>query len=268
MKKPDFKISASASMKAQYRDLLKRDLSDETLEESLALIRRVLETNGRRIAFDWERRPTARKHQRYEIPAAANDYLKEFLERANASLPTEMPDEVGEKTVLERRTQEAVVFLTFQSRVTLQGDWGFVRDVQSLLFQLCIHSLSARLSSRHLEEANAYLLHALYAHAQLAWTDVPAHQHYLLSSLFEHSGDRPAALQFLAASLENSSPDDHDFLTKAQSYWSLLVEDDRSDEAKSFALNLYRRAAPKDLVEVQKLIDETYALESGVEQAS
>lgn len=232
-------------MKAQYRDLLTRDFSDETLEQALALVRRVLETSGRRIVFDWEQRPAARRQQPYEIPAAANDYLKEFLERANASLPAEMPEEVREKTVLERRTQEAAVFLTFQSRVTLQGDSGFVRDVQSLLFQLCIHALSARLSSRHLEQANAYLLHALYAHAQLAWTDVPAHQHYLLSSLFEHSGNRTAALQFLAASLENSSPDDHDFLTKAQSYWSLLIEDDKADEAKSLRSQSLPKGRPE-----------------------
>ncbi len=267
MKKPDFKISASAAMKAQYRGLLTRDFSDERLDETMSLVRRVLETSGYRIAFDWEQRPATRKRP-YEIPSAANDYLKEFLERANASLPAEMPEEVREKTVLERRTQEAAVFLTFQSRVTLLGDSGFVRDVQSLLFQLCIHSLSARLSARHLEEANAYLLHALYAHAQLAWTDVPAHQHYLLSSLYEHSGDRAAALRFLEASLEGSSPDDHDYLTKAQSYWSLLIEDDKAGEAKSFVLNLYRRAAPKDLAEVEQLVSETYALESRVKRAS
>ena len=267
MKKPDFKITATASMKDLYQEILVGDLSDEGLVEVLALVRRVFETSGYRISFDWEERSTSKKRP-YEIPAAANDYLKEYLERANASLPTEMPEEVRDKTVLERRTQEAAVFLTFQSRVVVTGDWGFVRDVQSLLFQLCIHVLSPRLLARQLHETNSYLLHALYAHAQLAWTDVPGHQHYLLSSLFEHLGDRPAAIQFLRASIENSAPEDHDFLTKAQSYWSLLVEDGKTEEAKAFVLDLYRRAAPKDLAEIQELVDETFASEGRVKRAS
>lgn len=266
MKKPDFKISASSSAKDHYRDLLGRDYSETALEEVLVLFRRVLETSGYRIVFAWEERPSTRKRP-YEIPVAANDYLKEFLERANANLPAEMPDELHDKTVLERRTQEAAVFLTFQSRVAVQGDAGFVRDVQSLLFQHCIHALSPRLISRHLDEANAFLLHALYAHAQLAWTDVPAHQHYLLSVLFEHMEERTAALQFLRASLENSSPEEHDFLTKAQSYWSQLIEAGKRSDAKAFVLDLYRRAAAKDLAEVQELVEETYALE-GLKRAS
>jgi hypothetical protein len=267
MKKPDFKISASSSMKDHYRELLGRDYSETALEEVLALLRRVLETSSYRIVFAWDERPSSRKRP-YDIPVAANDYLKEFLERANANLPTEMPDELHDRTLLERRTQEAAVFLTFQSRVTFQGDAGFVRDIQSLLFQHCVHALSPRLVSRHLNEANAFLSHALYAHAQLVWTDVPAHQHYLLSVLFEHLEDRTAALQFLRASLENSSPDEHDFLTKAQSYWSQLIEAGKRADAKAFILDLYRRAASRDLAEVQELVDETYALDGNLKRAS
>jgi hypothetical protein len=267
MKMADFNISASASMKASYRELLVRDLSEDAFEETLTLVRRVLETSRYRIVFDWENLPSTRKLP-YEIPAAAQDYLKEFLERANASLPEDMPEEVPDRTALERRTNEAAVFLTFQSRVNLQGDTGFVRDIQSLLFQQCVHALSPKLLSRHLEGAHSFLLHALYAHAQLAWTDVPAHQHYLLSCLYEHAGYREVGLQFLKASLDNSSPEDHDFVTKAQDYWSRLVELGNTTEAKSFALDLYRRAAPKDLPEIEELVDETYALDKRVKKAS
>lgn len=266
--KPEFKISATASIKGAYRELLERDYSEAAVEDVLGLFRRTVETSGFRIVFAWEeQRPSARKPP-YLIPVATNDYLKEFLERANADLPAEMPDAVQDKTVLERRAQQAAVFLTFQSRVTIQGDVGFVRDVQSLLFQHCIHSLSPRLLSRHLDDANAFVLNALYAHAHLVWADVPAHQQYLLSVLFEHLEDRPAALQFLRASLENSAPEDHDFLTKAQSYWSQLIELGQAREAKAFILDIYRRAAAKDLAEIQELIDDTYALESGVKRAS
>lgn len=253
-------------MKKQYTDLLRDEYSEAVLDETVMLLRRLLETSGYRIVFDWEK-ASSRKPP-YKIPSSANDYLKEFLERANAALPTEVPDEVRDRTALERHTQEVAVFLTFQSRVTLQGDSGFVRDVQSLLYQLSIHVLSPRLVARHLDEAHAYLMHALYAHAQLAWTDEPSHQHYLLSTLFEHSGDRAAALQFLRASLENASPEDHDYLTKAQTYWSLLIEDNRGDDAKAFLLNLYRRAAAKDLPEIRELVDETYTLGTRLRRAS
>ena len=74
----------------------------------------------------------------------------------------------------------------------------------------------------------------------------------------EHSGDRTAALQFLLASIENSSPGDHDFVTKAQCYWSLLIEDGKTDQAKTFVLGLYRWAASKDLPEVKELVEETF----------
>ena len=179
-----------------------------------------------------------------------------------------MPDEVRDRTAPERRAQEASVFLTFQSRVTLSGDAGFIRDIQSVLFQPCVHVPSPRLLSRQLVDANAFLVHALYAHAQLAWTDVPAHQHYLLSVLFEHLDDRNAALHFLCASLENSSPYEHDFLTKAQSYGSQLIELGRMADAKELILDICRKASRKDLPEVRELVEETFAVEAGVQRAS
>ena len=256
-----FQIAPSAAQRSRYRDLLQEDFSEDSLEETLKLLRRVLETSGFRILFDWEEPIQTGKRPPYKIPVAANDYLQEFLERSNASLPDDMPEEISERTVLERRTSEAAVLITFQSRETLTGDLGLLRDVQSLLFQNCVHVLSPRLMARGLDQANSYLLHALYAHAQLAWTDRPTHQHYLLSVLYEHAGDAEAAMNLLLASLHSSAVDDHDFLTKAQSYWSLLVEAQRVDDAKSFILELYRRASPGDLAEIQELLDQTYALE-------
>ena len=266
MVKPDFKISTSHSIWRTYKEFLREDVTDARVEEILAFMQKVLETSGFRISFGWDRSTTA--PGRYKIPSAANDYLKEFLERANALLPSEMPDEVPDRTILERRAHRAAVFLTFQSRVNLQGETGFVRDVQSILFQFCLHGLCPSLASRGLAEAHTFLLHAMFAHTQLAWTDSPGHQHYLLSSLYDYAGNRVAALELLRASLSSSSVEDHDYITKAQTYWSLLVECERFEDAKTFVLDLYRRAAPKDLSEVQELVDETYDLERTQRRAS
>ena len=234
----------------------------------MTLLRRVFETSGYSIHFEWEKTPGRTQRQPYNIPVAASDYLREFLERNNADLTDELPEEVPDRTVLERLVQEVAVLLTFQSRVQLEGQSGFARDVQSLLFLHCINVLSPKLSAKRLSEAESYLVHALHAHAKIAWTDHPAHQTYLLSLLFEHIGRIDEAMNLLSASLHYSSVEEHDFVTKAQTYWSMLIESERFDDAKAFVLDQYRRASPKDLPELKAILEETYAIEHPTRRAS
>jgi hypothetical protein len=179
-----------------------------------------------------------------------------------------VPDEVPDGTALERVTQEVAVFLTFQSRVDVEGEKGFLRDVQSLLFVNCIHVLSPRLIARNLVDADGYLMNALYTHAKIVWTDNPEHENYLLGLLFEHVGMMGDAMELLRASLNNSSVSQHDFITKAQTYWSMLVEGNRLDEATDFVLDLYRRALPRDLPEIKVMLDETYTTRAAPRRAS
>lgn len=263
-----FKIASSAALRGRYRDLLEEDFSEVTLKECLGLVRRIFETSGYLIRFAWEKNHGKREKQRYDIPPAASDYLREFLERNNADLADELPDEVPEGTTPERLVQEAAVLLTFQSRVQIEGESGFTRDVQSLLFQHCLDVLSPKLDAKGLSEADGYLMHALYAHAKIAWTDHPSQQNYLMSRLYEHIGQTDIAMELMLASLYNLSVDEHDFVTKVQAYWSMLIESGRFDEAKAFVLEQYRRADAKDLAELQSFLDETYAIQFPARRAS
>ncbi len=252
-----FKIVASAGMKNRFRDLLEEDFVEPTLHECLALFRQLLNSSGHTIVFEWEEKPVRGRKQPYPIPAAATDYLRDYLEQANDGAATALPEHVPDRTSLERQTWVAGVCLTFQSRVRLEGDGGFARDVQSLLYQLCLHVLSPKLVARGLADANAFLLNALFAHAKSVWTDRPEHQTYLLATLYEHTGQHEEALSQLEASIRYASRTDHDFITKAQSYWSMLIELGRISEAFRFVLRLHRTAAEKDLPELEELVMET-----------
>ncbi len=63
-----------------------------------------------------------------------------------------------------------------------------------------------------------------------------------------------------------SSPDEHDYLTLAQSYWQFLMDDRRYEDAERFLLGVYRQAPREHLDEIKGLIDDTYA-ERGLLQA-
>ena len=64
----------------------------------------------------------------------------------------------------------------------------------------------------------------------------------------------------LKSALQNTPPDAHDYLTLAQAYWSLLIEEEKWDEAKTFLLWLSRSVGDQDLPEIQQLFDTTYKL--------
>jgi len=263
-----FTITSNANLRTRYRTLLEEDFSERTLDECVALLRRVLETSGWSIRFAWETLPVRRPKHSYEIPAAASDWLREYLERNNADLADDMPAEIPEGTVWDRMAQIAAVLLTFQSRVNLEGETGFARDVQSLLFLQSLNVLSPKLEAKGLDQAEHYLVHALYAHAKNVWTDHPSHQNYLLGMLFEHIGQLDEAMTLLLASLNNSSVEEHDFVTKVQTYWSMLIEASRFEEAKGFLLSQYRRAAQQDLAELEEMLDETYVAQHATRRAS
>jgi len=56
-----------------------------------------------------------------------------------------------------------------------------------------------------------------------------------------------------------TDPEDHDYLTLAQCYWSFLLENHRSEDAESFLLGVYRRAPRESLAEIREMIDDTFA---------
>lgn len=276
--KPQLDIRAPTSLQQRYRSLLKSEYSPRLLADALQLCRDTIEAAGLRLWFRWEEEQAASRarsprKQAYPIPDAATDYLRDFLERANQELRAPVPADPltasGHHAV--RRAQhayQASVLLTFQSRVGLSDETGFFRDCQSLLFLACRHVLLPDLAQAREPEPHDFLLNAMEAHVRLAWTDDPAHQNYLWMVIYDYVGDTKSAATLLLASLNETPVEAHDFVTKGQALWSLLIEAGRFDDAKEIALSLYRRASGRDLGELRELIDETYRYEPERRRAS
>lgn len=242
----------------RYTQLLQADWNDETLGQTLSLMREVLARSGVRIIFPWEDEASARRS--YPIPATASEDLREFLDRLNAPelppLPARLPSRVAlPKAALAHRTQAMVFLLTLQST----GETGFWLDLQSLLFLMATHvHLDALLHERMGEEA-AYLAHALSYHARNFWAHRPDHQHFLFAQLAEAIGAEPLARQSLMVAFALVSPDDHDYITKAQAVWLHLMEHRDYASAKRFILDVIRRSREAQLAELEVMLDETYA---------
>ena len=255
-----FHVAAPANFKRRYQELLSQDYSAISFERAVELVRAVIEGGRQRLLFDWEEaRPRARSAP-YKIPPAGSDYLKEFLVRTNDDLEPEVPDSVPDTTKWERLAFEAAVFLTFQSRVHVEGATSLLRDAQSVLFFSTIHAALPKLQSTRRDDAHAFLLHAALAHARLLWTDEPAHQNYMLSALYEYVGDRSATRRMLIAALDNTPVTAHDYLTKIQALWSQLIESGDVGQARDLILVSYRTALPEQLDELAELLDETYTV--------
>jgi len=252
--RPVFEVFPTSAMREKYRALLRGEWTDPSLQAVLALVREAIERKNRTLVFSWEQ---SRRQRTYPIPPAAEDYLVDFLERANTGLAVEMPERVAERTELERLAYQVAVFATFQSRLGVRGDVAFLRDLQSLLLLVSVHVLLPKLV-KNVRHAHDLLWNALAAHVQLGG-HVPAHSLYLWSVLLDAVGDRGRARDMLLASIHDTNPREHDFLTKAQAYWSALIEEGRLPEAKGFVLDLYRHAPEADLAEIQQLIDLTFA---------
>ena len=109
------------------------------------------------------------------------------------------------------------------------------------------------------EELHSLLVHALRYHIVRVWPDNPGHQQYLLSAWASYLGDRELEENALRSAFRLSGPDEHDYLTLAQSYWQLLMEDRRYEDAERFLLGIYREAPREQLDEIKGLLDDTYA---------
>ena len=89
--------------------------------------------------------------------------------------------------------------------------------------------------------------------------DDPAHQQYLLSALARYLGDRESEESALRSAFRLTDPDEHDYLTLAQSYWHFLLENQRHADAEKFLLDVYRTAPREQLEEIREMLDETFA---------
>lgn len=258
------KIAPSPAHVEKYKALLRSDWTEKTLIDSVDLARKVVATSGFVLIFEWEHKkePSKRNLEYYPIPPAGSDYLKEFLGKSNAGLTPAIADNVEVPKEKERAAKvhlayASSVLLTLQTRDAIEDSTGLFRDIQSLLYLQCVEVMLPLLKGKSYSFAHDFLVNALFAHARTVWVDDPSHQQFLLCKFFEYVGERKMASRLLEASINNTSPADHEFITKVQMLWSIYLDESLYDRAKDLLLNVYRRANEKDLPELTELIELT-----------
>lgn len=100
------------------------------------------------------------------------------------------------------------------------------------------------------------VVHAIAMHARSVRTEDPAQEAFLFASLFEALEQRAESAKWHHRAFELTPPDAHDYLTKAQAYWSALMDLGRLDEAGAFVRRLIREAprdADAELAELEQL---------------
>jgi hypothetical protein len=143
-------------------------------------------------------------------------------------------------------------YLTLPAHASLRGDVGFLVDVQALAFQAAIHYVLPEIRGKHAAE-HAILLHAAALFALGYSASDPAHYSYLISMIHDYLGNEDQRLRTLYASFRCTLPCDHSYLTKAQEYWSELLDRGRDKEAAEFLFSLRWWCLPTQQDEVQKM---------------
>ena len=138
------------------------------------------------------------------------------------------------------------------------GNVSFVRDIQSLICNLSIEFLLADLEAQGLLAERNHVINELFAHVVTAWDEDVAHQWYLRANLFDAIGDTQAAGKALLNAFRATAPDEHDYMTKAQAYWSHLLDQDDFESAERFMVVLARSVPHEHLEEVRELTRATY----------
>ncbi len=254
------KIAATPNLKRRYQKLLTSQWTARTLDEVLSLLAEELASffPSKAGNHEW----TAASELSQVVVMMIQIHMKarksvspKALPPVPAILPSRDRTPLSSWSLKARRTW---TFLVLQVLARLRGNVAFYRDCQSLLLLVAVHFLLPVLKSRHMQPEHNLLVHAMYMNIMIAWKDLPSHQYYLKSVLLDYLGDKEEARKSLLASFELTSPQDHDYLTKAQAYWSYLLDCDRYDEAKSFLLDLYRTSPASCLSEIEEMIKDLF----------
>ncbi len=255
------KLKSKPAFKSVYRSLLVKDWSLTTLRRTLKLLSEFLRGSGTQIQIAHDKaRPSATRN---EVVLGDNDlrFLLKIHEKfggaALRSLPPAAARGYHATRALENLAICTWIYLDLQLVCNLRGDIGFFRDIQSILFLTAVDALLPELRRNNLADYAVLFANVLEYHAAFVWRDNPAHQQYLLSTLAHERGDRDAEGTALLAAFRLTDPQDHDYLTLAQSYWQFLIENERRDEAETFLLSTYRNAPREHLAEIKEMLDDT-----------
>jgi hypothetical protein len=195
------------------------------------------------------------------------DFFRSLLHRIDdatrfvllADLPP-LPQDYDPPRRLSKSAWQAVrltTYLTLQANAELSGDVAFFQDVQALAFQAAIHYVLPPLQERHAPEYTI-LLHALVLFPLEYYAADPGYFSYLLSMIHDYLGNVDQRLRFLQAAVRFTPPEDHAFLTRAQEFWSELLDHKRYEEAERFLVALPAWSLPSQQDEVRAMVIDAF----------
>ena len=259
----------------KYQQLLASNWTSETMRDSLKLADSFLGNCDPPLGFS----ELIQSHGKSLLPdffisTRFKNYLKDQSALLNSknlpSIPGKIPKRRSPSKIgYSRLTFEIVYNLAFpiflarknEDNFILEGDIRFFRDIQSLIFILASDFILPRLREHRLREESDYLNLVMFTHSLMVWHNHPAHQNQLFSIVFDNMGFHEAVIECLHTAFRLTSPEEHDYLTKAQAYWAALIDAKMPDRAKEFILRLLRNSPEAYFDEIKEIIELTFALE-------
>jgi tetratricopeptide (TPR) repeat protein len=217
---------------SQYRAILVADESLASLEDSIALARRVASGKRGRAGDRWVR-----------LIEVTNSVPQNGV-RAKSSLAQRVEAVLWALTELPTRAK---------AHANLpESQLSLLMDAALLVFHQAYFALLPKAGPRRLQ-----LLEAFAAFAQT----LPSHaDRFHVEGLIQlESGKFSAAIEAFRAALASTHSDQHDFLTRVQTVWGLLMEQQRYNDAFQCLLDVEARVARRDLGEFQQLLRTTFA---------
>ena len=259
----------------KYQQLLASQWTSETMKESLDLANSFLNSCKLPVGFS----ELLRNYEKSELSdfftsSNFNNYLinqNVLLSSINLpSIPEKIPKRRSpSKIEYSRLTLEVIYNLAFpifatyknEKNIIIDGEIGFLRDIQSLIFILTSNFILPILKQHRLKEEINYLNLMMFTHSLMVWHDNPAHQNQLFSIVFDNMGFQEAVIDCLYIAFRLTPPEDHDYLTKAQAYWAALIDAEMFDKAKEFSLKLLRNSPEQHFEEIKEIIELTFEIE-------
>jgi hypothetical protein len=214
---------------SEYRELLTSDESIASLENAIRLAAQIATGNRRSDGKGWYRLLKASPLRSKRTGSATAQKLKE-VQWALFTLPRQVTRH------LDRLPED---------------QYSLLMDALLIVFHQAYFALLPRSGA-----ARARLLGIFESFSE---TLPRAADRFQTTGLIEiERGRRDAAAESFRAAVASTHSDDHDFVTRVQMMWTVLMEQKRWRDAFQILMDVYARAARNDLDEVRYMLSETF----------
>lgn len=267
------KVVMTAEQIAEYQRLLvadwKKDLPEAVLELLWSAIRPE-QTNGNEGVVAW----LGSKGDRQPSGNFADEILRHIRDAKHlisaTGLPALPPSYNSSKRMSKTEWQalRLSAYMILPACMPFSGSVVAFRDARSLAFHAAVQFVLPAVREKH-SDLHAILLNACFLFPLEYLESDPSHYCFLLGSIHEYLGNQDQRLFLLHSAFRFTPPTDHSFLTKAQAYWSELIDRGRNAEAEEFLFSLHLSALPEQRDEVREMMGDAlrYMIQSDPQPA-